>query len=194
MLPDCPAICTRPSASGLCLSKIATNTPSSARGVLICACISACGRTCPRACSLSIASPWSNIVSPLTRPSALLREDMRSRAPANMPIHPQHDCRTGIEPPDLYATKETCPNEGDRKEYNSIQRAHHNVQEYEPIFLTMLVSPQGAHGMAACALLLLDVLTVPQASCLNHMVCQLAARSRGARAHRRDCMRCTVDK
>lgn len=42
--------------------------------------------------------------------------------------------------PDVYATKDNCGDEQKRQDFNRIQRGHQNVQEYEPIFLAMLLS------------------------------------------------------
>lgn len=48
--------------------------------------------------------------------------------------------RFGVAVPTLYATTAELEDEGKRKEYNSIQRAHQNSLEYQPAFLSMLLA------------------------------------------------------
>jgi glutathione S-transferase len=44
----------------------------------------------------------------------------------------------GVKYPDLYATKDNCPDEASRKKFNCIQRGHQNSLEVQPIFLSLL--------------------------------------------------------
>jgi len=43
-----------------------------------------------------------------------------------------------IKYPDLYATKDNCPNEEYRKKFNCVQRAHQNSLENYPAYLGLL--------------------------------------------------------
>ena len=117
-------------------------SPSSARDFCQCTCSSQCGREFCLSMLLLHCKP------PVKRCAAIHLKPCTAALPTctHTIQSPLRGCRAGVMPPDLYATKDHCPNDRVRTEYNSTQRAHQNVQEYESIFLSMLL----ASGLRVC--------------------------------------------
>lgn len=53
--------------------------------------------------------------------------------------------------PNLYADKDNCPNEANRKAFNCVQRGHQNSLENLPIFLASLIITGLVHPLVASA-------------------------------------------